>query len=375
MRRSLGALAVAALLAGCGDDSTGPQFLLDIEVDGRLERSAVARLRASFEGTAIDDSLVTWSAQPEDAVAFPADSLIQFLLQGVVILSAEAETDEGLQRGRDTVQVAVPPVIVFDLLVDGNRDIYGAAIDGGDLTQLTDAPADDVDPTTAAEKIVFTSFRDGNAELYSMPFTHRTPQRLTETADDEIQPALSPDGTRLAYAFDATGVHKLWTANADGSGAAPATTGFGTGGSVEGSPSWTWTGSRLAFISTTNGTADIFDMSLSGGVPSLKLLIGGDAADVEPAWHPDRDEVVFVSNRTGDTELFLYDVATQQLTQLTDRPGSDGEPTWLPDGRIVYTAWVNNVPELRWLDPDDPDQVHTIPIGSGTPRRASAVRD
>jgi TolB protein len=370
MGRSLGALAAAALLIGCGDDSTGPQFLLEIEIGGRIERSAIAELHVSFEGAAIDDSLVIWTADPADAVEFPDDGLVVFLTDGSVILSAEAETDRGLQRGRDTVDVAVPPFIVFDLLVSGNRDIYRAAIDGGDLARLTDVASDDLDPTAAAGTIIFTSFRDGNAELYSLPLAGGTPQRLTETADAEIQPALSPDGTRLAYASNPTGVHKLWTANADGSGAEAATPGFGTGGSVEGSPSWASTSDRLAFISTTNGTADIFDLD-PGGTPSL--LIGGDDADVEPAWHPERVQVVFASNRTGDTELFLYDVATQELTQLTDRPGSDGEPAWLPDGRIVYTAWVNNTPQLRWLDLQSPDSVHAIPIDLGTPRRASGV--
>lgn len=371
MGRSLCALAVAAALTGCGDDSTSPQFLLDIEIEGRIERSAVAGLRVSFEGTALDDTLVTWGAVPANAVAFPDDGLIEFLTQGPVVLFAEAETDRGLQRGRDTADVAVPPFIVFDLLAEGNRDIYRAAIDGGDLVRVTDVMADDVDPTAAAGTVVFTTFRDGNAELYSVPLMGGTPQRLTQTADDEIQPALSMDGTRLAYAFDPTGVHKLWTANADGSGTEAATPNFGTGGSVEGSPSWASTGDRLAFISTTNGTADIFDLRLNGSAPVL--LIGGDDADVEPAWHPERAEVVFVSNRTGDAELFLYVVATQELTQLTDRPGSDGEPAWLPDGRIVYTAWVDNVPQLRWLDPQDPESVHTIPIDAGTPRRASGV--
>jgi len=358
-------------LFGCGDDSTGPQFLLDIEIDGRIERSAVVRLRVSFQGTAIDDTLVIWTADPADAVEFPDDGLVEFLTDGPVILSAQAETERGLQRGRDTVDVAVPPFIVFDLLAGGNRDIYRAAIDGGDLLRLTESPADDVDPTAAAGEVVFTSFRDGNAELYSVPLSGGTPQRLTETADDEIQPALSPDGTRLAYAFDPTGIHKLWTANADGSGAQAATPDFGTGGSVEGSPNWASTNDRLAFISTTNGTADIFDLRLNVGTPTL--LVGGGDADVEPAWHPERAEVVFVSNRTGDTELFLFVVATQELTQLTDRPGSDGEPAWLPDGRIVYTAWVNNVPQLRWLDPQEPESVHAVPIDAGTPRRASGV--
>jgi Tol biopolymer transport system component len=63
------------------------------------------------------------------------------------------------------------------------------------------------------------------------------------------------------------------------------------------------------------------------------------------------------------------------LVQLTNRPGSDGEPAWLPDGRLVFTSWVGGVPALRWLDPDEPDVVYEIVIDPGEARRASGVFD
>jgi hypothetical protein len=61
------------------------------------------------------------------------------------------------------------------------------------------------------------------------------------------------------------------------------------------------------------------------------------------------------------------------LRLLTDRPGTDASPAWLADGRLVYVAWVSNVPRLRWLDPASPATVHDIDIGPGTPGHPSAV--
>jgi TolB protein len=369
-----GTLAVlAAALAGCGDDSTGPVFRLEIAVEGRLERSLVGQLLVTFEGEAVDDTAVTWTADPVEAVDFLPDGYVQFLSEGTVILSAEAEVSGNVEQGRDTIDVAVPPSIVFDLLRDGNRDIYAAALDGGDLTRLTELGADDLDPTASGGSVVFTSFRDGNAELYSVPVAGGAVQRLTDTAEDEIQPALCQSGLHLAYASDVSGVFKLWTANGDGTGAEAATPGFGSGGSIEGSPGWAPGGDRLAFMSTTNGTADIFDLVTDGSQPTE--LITGDDADVEPAWHPNGGEVAFVSNRSGDAEVWLYRIASQALVQLTNRPGSDGEPAWLPDGRLVFTSWVGGVPALRWLDPDEPDVVYEIVIDPGEARRASGVFD
>lgn len=370
LKRALAAAVLAAALAACSD-GTGPQFRLDITVDGRLERSAVAELVVELQGAAVDDTALTWSADPAEAVEFLQEGRLRFLSEGSVELAAEAEVAGRLERGKETLDIAVPPTIVFDLLVDGNRDIYAAALDGGELTRLTQAGADDLDPTAAVGTVVFTSFRDGNAELYSIPLSGGTPVRLTQTVDDEIQPSLSNGAARVAYAYDATGIFKLWTANADGTGAAAATPNFGSGGSIEGSPNWAPSGDRLVFMSTTNGTADLFDLLLDGSDPVE--LVTGAMADVEPAWGPDGAEVVFVSNRTGDAELWLYRLATQELVQLTDNPGSDGEPTWLPDGRIVYTSWVGLVPELRWLDPAQPEVVHDIVLEVGEPRRPSGV--
>src|SRR5207244_8482241 len=65
--------------------------------------------------------------------------------------------------------VTAPPVIVFDWLRNGNRDIYRATLDGTDLVRLTSDPGDDQHPTERGGTVAFTSYRDGNGELYAVP--------------------------------------------------------------------------------------------------------------------------------------------------------------------------------------------------------------
>lgn len=151
-----------------------------------------------------------------EAVEFLPAGRARFLSEGRVELAAAARVAGRLEQGRASLELAVPPTIVFDLLVDGSRDIHAAALDGGDLSRLTEAGADGLGPTAAAGTVVFTSYGDGNA---------------------------------------------------DGIGAAPATADFGSGGSIEGSPSWVPSGDRLVFMSTTSGTAGLFDMPLDGERP------------------------------------------------------------------------------------------------------------
>jgi len=269
--------------------------------------------------------------------------------------------------------ILLPTAIVFDWSRNGSRSIYRAALDGTDTLRLTSVAADDEHPSERAGMVVFTSYRDGNAELYAVAGTGGAAHRLTTTAANETQPALSPDGTKIAYVSDASGVTKLWISAADGTGAQPLTTGFGFSGSVEASPSWAPDGTRLVFVSTTNGSADLYILTFGGGTPSP--LVTDPGADVEPAWSPDGKLVAFASERAGggSTNIFTVDVATHHIAQLTNDTGTDGQAAWLPDGRLVYTAWVAGTARLRWLDPAAPGSATDAGPSAGDVQHAAAV--
>jgi len=266
---------------------------------------------------------------------------------------------------------AARSTMVFDWLRDGNRDIYRASVDRADTLRLTAHPGDDQDPTAGGGVIVFTSYRDGNGELYAVPATGGTAGRLTSTPENETEPALSPDGARLAYISDVSGVPKLWVSAPDGSNGRRLTASFGYPGSAEASPSWAPGGDRIVFVSTSNGTADLFIVTADGGTPAA--LVTGPFAEVEPAWSPGGNDVVFVSDRDGDAELYLVNVPTGNLTRLTARAGTDGQPGWLADGRLVFTSWVDGVPGLLAMDPAAPAQVIEIALHSGELQHAAGV--
>lgn len=61
--------------------------------------------------------------------------------------------------------------------------------------------------------------------------------------------------------------------------------------------------------------------------------------DEWPQWSPDGRTIVFGSDRTGDPEIFVLDLATRQSRQLTSTPGRDAHPAYAPDGRrIVFQS-------------------------------------
>ena len=82
---------------------------------------------------------------------------------------------------------------------------------------------------------------------------------------------------------------------------------------------------------------DIYVADADGANP--EVLIGGEGYDAEATVSPDGRYVVFTSTRSGDLELWRYEVATGALLQLTDGLGYDGGAFFSPDSRqIVWRA-------------------------------------
>lgn len=269
-----------------------------------------------------------------------------------------------------TEPVAAPPVIFFDMVVAGNRDIYRVALDGSDLMRVTTNPAEDLAPTAAGSRVVFTSYRDGNGELYSVTLPDTVATRLTHTTAHETQPALSPDGLRLAFVSDESGAPKVFVADSDGSAAVRLAPAFGFGGHIESSPSWSPSASHVAFSATPLSASDIFTVAI-GSAPAA--LSGASAAriEVEPAWSPDGTRMAFAAVVGSATEIFVVPAGGGVAQQLTNEGLQNGQPAWLRDGRLVFTRFSTTGSRLFWMDISVPAQIHEIPIEGGSPQRAA----
>jgi TolB protein len=70
-----------------------------------------------------------------------------------------------------------------------------------------------------------------------------------------------------------------------------------------------------------------------------ELLIGGEGYDAEPTVSPDGKYIIFTSTRSGDLELWRYEIATKKLLQLTSELGYDGGAFFSHDSKkIVWRA-------------------------------------
>ena len=69
--------------------------------------------------------------------------------------------------------------------------------------------------------------------------------------------------------------------------------------------------------------------------PAAELDRAKNEHAVATAAPPPHGPLAFPSNRTGDPELYVADVASADARQLTNRPGLDVLPDWSPNGKQI----------------------------------------
>jgi tetratricopeptide (TPR) repeat protein len=116
-------------------------------------------------------------------------------------------------------------------------------------------------------------------------------------------------------------------------------------------PTWTDDG-RIIYsgcdITVSPASCGLFSMSAAPGVHPFKQLSDNEQ-DSAPAAHGDK--VAFMSNITGNWEIYVMNQDGTGLKRLTNSSSIDGLPTWSPNGRSIafvsdqggaWGMWVMN---------------------------------
>jgi TolB protein len=176
-----------------------------------------------------------------------------------------------------------------------------------------------------------------NADLYRVSLANpdgnpEALERLTSDDAGESWPAWSPDSQRLVYAADlsqsgpdsGTELRIYNTANGQ-------VTNLTNNGAdlIEGAPDWSPDGQWIVFHATEAGRSesDIYRMQI-GGTP--EKIVASDANDIQPRFSPDGRHIVFSSDRAGNWDVYIYEVTSRTLYQVTTSPYVDIANDWGP---------------------------------------------
>jgi hypothetical protein len=160
-----------------------------------------------------------------------------------------------------------------------------------------------------------------------------------------IAPALSPDGRYVAFMSEKdlfsidifladarTGrvIRKLVSAMSDPHSDALRY--------IDSSGTWSPDGQQFAFVVFADGNNQINIVNVDGGGVQRRIAPEGIGEIKNPSWSPDGRYIAFSGIVGGISDLFLWDLEQDELSQLTDDRNGDFHVTWSPDGRTIAFA-------------------------------------
>jgi len=87
-------------------------------------------------------------------------------------------------------------------------------------------------------------------------------------------------------------------------------------------------GHRIVFVSNRSGNRDLWIMSADG--TQQRRLTTSQDEDFAPEWSPNGRWIAFLSDRSGNNEVYVIHPDGTGLRRLTHSPASEGEPSWEP---------------------------------------------
>ncbi|MFQ6104676.1 MAG: DPP IV N-terminal domain-containing protein [Candidatus Glassbacteria bacterium] len=128
-----------------------------------------------------------------------------------------------------------------------------------------------------AGSIAFVGLDGGASDLFVVNLETGELKRLTDDRYSDADPSWSPDGRLIAFSTDR--------------------------------------GKETNFTTLTFGTTNI--AVYDSQTEEIEILTSGEGKNLDPVFSPEGDEIAFISDRTGISNIFTVDIATKRIYQLT----------------------------------------------------------
>jgi TolB protein len=227
---------------------------------------------------------------------------------------------------------------------NGNKEIWAMDYDGENQHELTQLHTISLTPRWSpdASRIAFTCYaQPGNSGVMSAQicvYSTLTNHLISwpRFKGTNSSPSWSPDGTQLMFMSSMLGNPELFIS--DASGQRPKRLTFSNGANT--SPSWNpKTGQQVAFVSDRGGIPQLYTMN-SDGSSQAKVDLPDMGYVIDPAWSPNGQLLAFSWRRpNGNYDLYVMEIVTRQLVELTRDVGRNERPSWASDGRhLVFES-------------------------------------
>jgi TolB protein len=195
-------------------------------------------------------------------------------------------------------------------------------------------------PGVGSTQIAFISSRTGAKEVWVMDYDGANQHPLTSLRSIALTPRWAPDSSRIAFTCFAPANSVVSAQICMYSFDSGKVVSFARYKGTNSSPTWSPDGSQVMFSSSMQGTPALYVSDTSGNRPK-RLTFANSGGDTSPAWNPKTlQTVVFVSDRGGIPQLYMMssDGTNTQKIDLPDM-GYVVDPAWSPNGQLIAFSW------------------------------------
>ena len=246
-----------------------------------------------------------------------------------------------------------------------SAEIATIGMDGGELSVVTKMGAECLLPAYApsGREIAFTSFLRGSGELWLVSAGGGRARHISSRSGMNSGATWYNDSASLAVTLSFEGDPEIYKIRAsDGSVISRLTR---SGGS-DLSPSLSPDGAQLAFVSDRQGSPQIFVMPASGGSPRRLTFQGNQNTTPRFNPRPDKPLIAFTGrDERGSFDIFVYDLKSQKIDRVTQSQGSNYDPAWSPDGRLL--VYASGRGGLFMMNPETRHEVQIYRGGAHSP--------
>ncbi len=235
---------------------------------------------------------------------------------------------------------------------NSNTDIWLQDLASKEIIQLTDTDTEefrrhtqDAYPMWGADGMVyFMSERDGIFNIWKIGADGSGLAQVTEHGSDGVQyPSISPDGTTITYENE----FEVWKLAVPG----------GTPERLSIDLDFDAKSNMVEYL-TSESQADNFYPSPEGRylavdyhgeifivptdpeVGEKKQVTASGWRQRSAVWSPDGARLAYISDESGDQEVWVYEVASAAKTRLSEHESEKGRPIWSPDSsKLAYSAF------------------------------------
>ena len=259
---------------------------------------------------------------PFDAAKLTLKGAPVRVLEGV-LESFDGAAQASLSRSGSVVYVPSSPESAERRLVGVDRS--------GAITPFAAPPRAYFSPRVSPDgRKLLVTVAGATQDIWVYDIAQGTLDQLTFDVDN-ASPVWTPDGQRATFSSSRDGIAKLFWIRIDGSGTAER---LASSDFRQLPGSWTSDGRFLAFVEQHPATGRDIWMLPYASDGKARPFLDSPFDESAPRFSPDRRWLAYVSNESGQSEVYVTAFGDPSRKRQVSTGGS--EPVWAPDGRELF---------------------------------------